>query len=482
MKLGTGAFSIVFEISPYSQFRKYNNAMILDPSIVTFTSIIYNKENPNRYDKFKTTQHGLKNEDFFPIFTYNSTLLYDHFNIDTKTYFYNTHACYIYKGQVHWLINDMSDSPILHLKLDLPSLLGPIIICLSRIENTFTLELSVKYPGDNNHIDMITLNTDLDLDIYDTGQMTLGYAERIPTYKYNSYTYKNTLYGNIDQFKIFKDVTYRINGIQQSHNRFENFTQNSKYSFDGIIYHNRDNKMCNVNWLDTKFDNVDYKIKNLYNLDVSIWQNYHHIDGGATGQLKDFIYDEMKEEFTNTVYPILTFDLERKLDETNVEFQQDKYMVGGYYTDDTTFFDSTIINDINIDTIQNKISIFDIFRCQIANTIGNEEDPDISLVQYGNNYLTYISIINDIILYYDTLGINVKNFQIKPNKKMEYTIKSELEYTSIHDINTMPTITPNTGFINAQAPYERIVTGQTGGSTFNTSIFKLINHPLNYGG
>ena len=171
--------------------------------------------------------------------------------------------------------------------------------------------------------DTAILEDVIDLDMYDPGAFTLGYAERIPTYSYDSYIYKNTLRGNLDYFKIFRDVAYKLDKYNEF--RSENITQNSKYVFDGITYHNRDNKKCKVNWLYQNPNHVEYRISDVS--DVTVMYNYtfnnempHRDAIMEETDIKGNSVVEMGEEYTNSVFPILKFDLEKQIDASNVEF------------------------------------------------------------------------------------------------------------------------------------------------------------------
>jgi hypothetical protein len=169
---------------------------------------------------------------------------------------------------LHWCINDMSDDPIMHLTINLMQLMpgkhNPIRCILSRQNKQFFLEATnmtttgYNTPKIYNQYSTTTVNNDINLNVYDSGKLYLGYAERIPNHQYSSYTFKNTLAGSLGYFKIYKDRTLHWSnkavygdgesGItEKGIQKFENITKNSKYMLNDITYHNKDNNKVRVN-------------------------------------------------------------------------------------------------------------------------------------------------------------------------------------------------------------------------------------------
>lgn len=111
----------------YKPFRKievdtYSNDLNLGESDFTFAISISPpaaiiSDDMMKLDIMKTQKeyNTSFSSEFSPIFSFNNILLYNHeANYD---FFYNAHCCYIYNNKIHWLINGLSNTPLLHLQL-----------------------------------------------------------------------------------------------------------------------------------------------------------------------------------------------------------------------------------------------------------------------------------------------------------------------------------------------------------------------------
>lgn len=114
----------------------------------------------------------------------------------------------------------------------------------------------------------VKLDKPINLDLYNSGIMTIGYIERHPIVKSGSYLYKNSLNARLNYFKVFNSFKSFCYGHRSD---FENFTKNDKYYLNDKIYHNKNLDICKVNWLIeknnklniSKVDNIELTYKNI---------------------------------------------------------------------------------------------------------------------------------------------------------------------------------------------------------------------------
>jgi hypothetical protein len=130
---------------------------------------------------------------------------------------------------------------------------------------------------------------------------------------------------------------------------------------------------------------------------------------------------------TDTVtktYPIIYLDVEEKIDENNVNFYQDMYILKGTYNNTSATFTHEKINkDTNITSIANVLSIYDIFIGYIIGKINNLDDSP-----YSQNYIQCVNIINNLMSSYASNNKIIKNIQIISHDNQEYIFKYNLHF------------------------------------------------------
>lgn len=428
IQLGADDFTIAIAISPY-----YNQGYIGSNLL---TNEIFSKSS----NQFNDNIH-----DFFPIFTYNKTILYDYENKDSKDYFYNTHACYIYKRKIHWLINGISDKPLLHLTLNMSkiNILQKIKILLTRHKNMFIMQILQydKRDGyETNFPKSVSAIVDnINLDYYTNKVITIGYAERVPIQS-NGIIYKNTLKGNLDYFKIFNVSKTLLQPIPYRHDAhfqdvdFENLTKNSKYNLNDIIYHNKNLDICKTNQLITKGEEKCIKKINYIGLKINNLYNQQEFTQTITDDISvNQSSNNYTKENLSKEYIIITMDFERILDSTNIEFYQKVYTVTGSYDIRNANYQLLEMSsdEYCIENINGIKTIYDIYKVYSDKLylVGDYNVENIAYSDYGNNYIQFINTLNNFINCLSD-DISLTNIKIKSSNNLLYYFYINLKIAS----------------------------------------------------